>query len=254
VAADTAFIAHLRAALAAQADPARAGPMQAYMKSAQPFLGIPAPERRRTAAAVIQAQPLHDARTLADTMQALWQTAAFREERAVALELASAPQHTKLLSLAVLPVLEMMIASGAWWDHCDGISGGPLPALLRRWPAEVKPVLRRWSRGKDLWLRRASFLCQRGLKGADFDAPLFYATLLPSIGCSPLAAPFAREFFIRKGIGWALRERSHAAPDEVIAFCDEYAAQLAPLTVREALKAIRRINARRTSSAAPASL
>jgi 3-methyladenine DNA glycosylase AlkD len=254
MAADDFFIARLRAALAAQADAARAGPMQAYMKSAQPFLGIAAPERRRIAAAVIQAQPLDDAQTLADTMRLLWQTAAFREERYVALELASVPPHTTRLSLALLPVLEMMVASGAWWDHCDGISGGPLAALLRRWPAEVKPVLRRWSLGRDLWLRRASFLCQRGLKGAAFDAPLFYETLLPSIGSSPLAAPFAREFFIRKGIGWALRERSHAAPDEVIAFCEAHAAQLAPMTVREALKAIRRISARQTSSAAPASL
>jgi 3-methyladenine DNA glycosylase AlkD len=224
------------------------------MKSTQPFLGIAAPERRRIAAAIIQARPLADAQTLADTMQALWQGAAFREERYVALELASVPPHPKLLSLALLPVLKMMIASGAWWDLCDGISGGPLAALLRRWPAEVKPVLRRWSRGPDLWLRRASFLCQRGLKGADFDAVLFYETLLPSIGSSPSAAPFAREYFICKGIGWALRERSKASPDEVVAFCAAHAEQLASLTVREALKAVRRLTARRTSSAAPASL
>jgi 3-methyladenine DNA glycosylase AlkD len=48
------------------------------------------------------------------------------------------------------------------------------------------------------------------------------------------------EFFIRKGIGWALRERSYAAPEEVQAFCAEYQGQLAPLTVREALKVIRK--------------
>ncbi len=243
MAVDTAFIARLRAALAAQADPVRAAPMQAYMKSAIPFLGIPAPERRHIAAAAVQAQPLADAQTLADTMLALWQGASFREERYVASELARLPPHGQLLSLALLPVLETMITSGAWWDHCDEISGNALAALLRRWPAEIKPVLRRWSRGSDLWLRRASFLCQRGLKGADFDAPLFYATLLPSIGDSPVAAPFAREFFIRKGIGWALRERSDAAPDEVVAFCEAHAGQLSALSVREGLKALRR-NAR----------
>ena len=67
-----------------------------------------------------------------------------------------------------------------------------------------------------------------------FDAVLLYETILPSIG----QARFANEFFIRKSIGWALRERSYAAPDEVQAFCQEYAAQLSPLTVREALKVI----------------
>jgi 3-methyladenine DNA glycosylase AlkD len=240
VAADTDFITRLRAALAGQADLARAAPMQAYMKSTLPFLGIPAPLRRRTAAAVVKARPLADAQALADTMLALWQAAAFREERYVASELARFAAHRPLLSLALLPVLETMIASGAWWDHCDEISGQVLADLLRRWPADIKPVLRRWSRGSDLWLRRASFLCQRGLKGADFDAPLFYETLRPSFGDSPLAVPFAREFFICKGIGWALRERSKAAPDEVVAFCAAHAGQLSAFSQREALKAIRR--------------
>ncbi len=67
-----------------------------------------------------------------------------------------------------------------------------------------------------------------------FDAVLLYDTILPSIG----KGKFANEFFIRKGIGWALRERSYAAAEEVQMFCEEYAAQLSPLTVREALKVI----------------
>jgi hypothetical protein len=79
-------------------------------------------------------------------------------------------------------------------------------------------------------------LCQRGLDGLHFDAVLLYDCVLPSIG----AGRFADEFFIRKGIGWALRECSYAAPEEVQAFCKEYASQVAPLTVREALKVIRK--------------
>ena len=238
-AADTAFIACLKAALAAHADAGQAGPMQAYMKSALPFLGVPALARRRAAAAVVKAHPLDDPQVLADTMQALWRGASFREERYAASELARMPPHPQHISLALLPVYEAMIVSGAWWDHCDEISGQGLAALLRRWPGAVKPVLRRWSVGPDLWLRRASFLCQRGLKES-FDAALFYATLLPSIGTGPEAGPHARDFFIRKGIGWALRERSYQAPDEVLAFCDRHREQLSALSRREALKALRR--------------
>jgi 3-methyladenine DNA glycosylase AlkD len=63
---------------------------------------------------------------------------------------------------------------------------------------------------------------------------LLYETILPSIGVSA----FAKEFFIRKGVGWALRQRSYKAPEEVQVFCDEYADQLSPLTLREALKVI----------------
>ncbi len=209
--------------------------MQAYMKSALPFHGLPAPRRRELTKAVVQAHPAPDAPTLAATMQLLWREAAFREERYAASELVHFGVHRAWLGLPLLPVFEAMIVSGAWWDHCDGISGDAIGPLLHRHPAAMKPVIRRWARGPDLWLRRAAFLCQRGLK-ADFDAELFYACILPSIG----DGLHALEFFIRKGLGWALRERAKRAPEEVQAFCSEYARQLAPLTVREALKALRR--------------
>ena len=95
-------------------------------------------------------------------------------------------------------------------------------------------MLRRWATGDDLWLRRAAMLAQRSLATDAFDAVLLYDCILPSIG----TGRFAGEFFIRKGIGWALRERAYAAPAEVRAFCKEYAARLAPLTVREAFRVI----------------
>jgi 3-methyladenine DNA glycosylase AlkD len=99
----------------------------------------------------------------------------------------------------------------------------------------MKSVMRRWARSDDLWLRRAAMLSQRRLKPG-FDPVLLYETILPSIAPSP----WAGEFFLRKGIGWALRERSYDAPEEVQAFCREYAARLSPLTKREALRAIAR--------------
>ena len=233
--ADLPWIAALQAELALLAKPHQAGPMQAYMKSAMPFLGVATPARRELSKAFVKRQPLPDTATLADTMTAMWRGARFREERYVASELARMAPHGKLLGLPMLAVYEEMIRSGAWWDYCDEISGNGLAALLQRWPEVIKPVLRRWSRGDDLWLRRAAMLCQRSLKSG-FDAVLFYETVLPSIGQSP----FAKEFFIRKGIGWALRERAHDAPAEVIAFCDEYADRLSALTHREALRVIRK--------------
>jgi 3-methyladenine DNA glycosylase AlkD len=132
-------------------------------------------------------------------------------------------------------VYEEMIRSGAWWDYCDDISAEGIGPLLQAHPGDVKPKLRAWARGDDLWLRRAAMLCQRRLK-TGFDPVLLYETLLPSLD----DARFRGEFFIRKGIGWALRERSYAAPDEVLAFCREYHDRLAPLTLREALKVVHR--------------
>jgi 3-methyladenine DNA glycosylase AlkD len=234
-------VAAIRAAFAAHADAARAPAMQAYMKSALPFHGIATPLRRRLQAEAVAAHPLPDTAALVDAMGRLWREARHREERYAGMELARIGAHRRLMGLALLPLYEEMIRDGAWWDYCDDISGHALAALLQHHPADMKPLLRRWAQGDDLWLRRAAMLCQRTLKRG-FDAVLLYDTILPSIG----GGRFAGEFFIRKGIGWALRERSYAAPAEVQAFVNEYAAQLSPLTIREALKAIAR---RRTRAA-----
>jgi 3-methyladenine DNA glycosylase AlkD len=234
---DPPLIADLRARFAAHADATLAGPMQAYMKSALPFHGIPAPLRRRMTAAAVAAHPARDTAALAQTMRVLWSSARFREERYAAVELPRLGRmHPTLVGLELLAVAEHMVVDGAWWDLVDDLSGNLIARLLERHPREMNPVLRRWAKGDALWLRRAAMLAQRSLKAESVDAVLLYDTILPSLG----DPRFAGEFFIRKGIGWALRERSYAAPDEVKAFCREYASQLAPLTLREALKAIER--------------
>lgn len=209
--------------------------MQAYMKSALPFHGIPAPLRRRLQAEAVREHPCPDTATLGATMRALWTKAGFREERYAAAELARTGGHRKLLTAELLPLYEFMIVDGAWWDLCDEISGNALATLFEREPDEVTPLLRRWSTGDNLWLRRAAILTQRTLKRG-FDAPLLYALIEPSLD----DPRFKDEFFIRKGIGWALRERSYDAPDEVRAYVDANAARLSSLTRREALKAIQR--------------
>jgi 3-methyladenine DNA glycosylase AlkD len=238
----------IRAALRAHADAAKAPAMQAYMKSTMPFLGVPRPVLDRIVVDTVKARPLSSTDELISAMTALWRPAQFREERYAAIELPTCTAaHRKLLAPTLLPLVEEMIVTGAWWDHVDDLSGNVLAELLRAYPADVKPLLRRWAKGNDMWLRRAAMLCQRKLRGAHFDAVLFYETMLPSIGPK---ASFAGEFFIRKGIGWALRERSYQAPDEVAAFCREYDAQLSPLTKREALRVIAKRDATKKPGAA----
>jgi 3-methyladenine DNA glycosylase AlkD len=86
-----------------------------------------------------------------------------------------------------------------------------------------------------MWDRRAAMLVQRGLKGKDFDALLFYDCIFPSVRDVALG----KAFFIAKGMGWALRQRAYEAPDEVEAFCREHGDRLCALTLREALKVVR---------------
>jgi 3-methyladenine DNA glycosylase AlkD len=211
--------------------------MQAYMKSAMPKKGIAAPLRRRLSAEVAQAHPCADIQSLMQTAQRLWDGASHREQRYVALALPREKPHRPWQGdIACLPLYEHMIVSGAWWDFCDDISGAGLGALLKAQPAVMKPVLRRWAKGPTMWLRRAAMLAQRQLK-TGFDAVLFYDCILPSLqGAAP--ASISHDFFIRKGMGWALRERSYAAPDEVLAFVAANAGGLSPLTQREALRVV----------------
>jgi 3-methyladenine DNA glycosylase AlkD len=235
----TRLAATVQAALRAVAQPDRAPAMQAYMKSAMPFLGIEAPLRRRTVAEAAKGRECSDAEALAATLLALWRQATHREERYAALDLLRLPRHRRLVDSAVLPVVTELLQTDPWWDFNDEISGQVLPLVLLREPAVMKPLLLQWARSDDLWLRRAAMLAQRAIKGDEFDAVLLYGCILPSLQ-GPGAHPLAREFFIRKGMGWALRERSYAAPAEVQAFCAEYGHRLAPLTLREALKVVKK--------------
>src|ERR1700690_2278634 len=75
------LIRALRKALRELADPARAPLMKAYMKSAMPYLGIPAVPFRKATKAVLAAYPLDSFEDWRDTALALWRGARYREER-----------------------------------------------------------------------------------------------------------------------------------------------------------------------------
>jgi 3-methyladenine DNA glycosylase AlkD len=122
-----------------------------------------------------------------------------------------------------------MIVTGAWWDYVDGIAAHRLGPLLQRHPAAMRRRMLAWSRCPDLWKRRASILCQLRFKEAT-DLELLYACIRPNLG-DP-------EFFMRKAIGWALREYAWTDPGEIRRFVREHESELSPLSRREALKNI----------------
>ena len=130
------LIASLRAAFAAHANAENATPMQAYMKSALPFYGIPAPQRRKLTTEAVKNHPCHSTAELAATMLALFRDARFREERYAAVELPRlSAAHRKLVDLSLLPVAEALIRESAWWDLVDDLSAELLQQLLLRHPA-----------------------------------------------------------------------------------------------------------------------
>lgn len=230
-----ALLRALRAAYAAEGNATRAKQMRAYMKSAMPFHGVPMPRTRAIARALTSAWSIPDLETLARAARAVWHGARFREERYAVLEVLSRPAARAVLSVEALPLLEELIRTGAWWDLVDELAAHRVGAVLAQSPARVKASLRRWSRGDDLWLRRAAILAQ--LKSRDAtDVDFLFEVIEPAVE--------EKEFFLRKAIGWALRELSRWSPDAVERWLREHEGRAAGLTVREARRGLQRARAR----------
>ncbi|SEQ43229.1 3-methyladenine DNA glycosylase AlkD [Lentzea xinjiangensis] len=214
------MIKAVRAGLEELADPRKAPQMQAYMKSAMPFLGVPKPRR----AALLKSLPrVDDPDEWLDAVRTLWREATYREERYVALALSG---DRRFQSAGLLPWFDEMIVTGAWWDYVDEIASKLVGPLLRSAPGVVRPHVLRWSADADRWRRRTSIICQLGAKGAT-DVELLAACVDANVD-DP-------DFFLRKGIGWALREYAKTDPGWVRAFV-EARPGLSPLSRREALK------------------
>jgi len=126
-----------------------------------------------------------------------------------------------------LPMYEEMIVTGAWWDYVDEIAGHRLWALLQNDRAAMRDTMLAWSIDMDMWKRRSSILCQLLAKN-ETDLDLLYACIEPSIGST--------EFFLRKAIGWALRQYAWTDPDEIARYVAVNEGRLSGLSKREALK------------------
>jgi len=221
VTSSSPLTAAVREALHDAADPALAPGQQAYMKSAMPFLGVRVPDVRRLTREA--ARGTVDADELRDAALELWRTAGFREERYAAQALmALRPLRGRL---DMLDVHEEMVRTGAWWDHVDEVAHR-LADLLDTHPAELAVELRVWADDEDFWIRRVAIIAQLQRKDAT-DRALLADAIEPNI-----ADP---EFFIRKAIGWALRDFARTDPEWVRAFVDAHPA-LSSLSRREALK------------------
>ncbi len=224
---DKPLMRELRSAFRSQADPAKAAAMQSYMKSEMPYYGIQATQLRRICRQLFSRHPMRDYECWRDTVMTLWRSARFREERYAALELMGWKAYAGFRTIACLPWYEEIVVTGAWWDTVDHVAIHRLGELLRDRPLRMKPEMLAWSRSDDLWKRRSSILCQISFK-EETDLRLLYACIRPSLG--------SKEFFLRKAIGWALRQYAHIDPREVIRYVTENRGQLSGLSKREALK------------------
>jgi 3-methyladenine DNA glycosylase AlkD len=224
---DGDLLAAVRAGLAAAADPAKAPAMQAYLKSAMPFLGVQSAERRRVVAAVTAGRPWRDRATYEATVRALWREATHREHRYAAIDVAEQPAARELRDAASLQLDDEFVVTGAWWDLVDPTASHLVGPLLLRHPAEVRPVVGGWAVDADRWRRRAAIICQL-LARDRTDVALLEHAVDANLDDA--------DFFVRKGIGWALRQYARTDAAYVRAFVAARGDRLSPLSRREALK------------------
>ena len=198
------------------------------MKSTMPYYGVTSPQVDGICKKVFAENPFPSCVEWRAAVLVLWREARFREERYAAIRLLSLKRHRECWSPELMPVLEEMIVSGAWWDYVDALAQ-VVGELLRSHPKKIRPAMRAWSMDANLWKRRVSIICQLSFK-RDTDLELLYANIEPNLP--------ERDFFIRKAIGWALRQYAWTDPKEVARYVREHESQLSGLSRREALKNI----------------
>ncbi|HKV05974.1 MAG TPA: DNA alkylation repair protein [Candidatus Acidoferrales bacterium] len=226
---DMTLLLYVRRELRRVADPRKAAGMRAYMKSAMPYHGVSAPLLRTTCKGIFSDMDLASRDTWRNCVLQLWRGAKYREERYAAIALSGEKRAAGFQSPQTMPMYEEMIVTGAWWDYVDDIASHRVGLLLRAYPAPMKKKMLAWSRSENLWKRRTSIICQLGFK-KDTDLDLMYACIEPSLD-SP-------EFFLRKAIGWALRQYAWTDPGEVRRYVRRNQDRLSSLSRREAIKNI----------------
>ena len=222
-----ALVAAIRAGLATHADPETAAQQQRYMKSALPYRGLKAPLQRAVVRPLIAAHPLPDRAQWEVTVRTLWDEAAYREERYAAEALAGDRRYWSPQDPAGLHLYDHRGVTGAGGDHVDLIAIHLIGPIQRSSRPALDDTLRTWSTEKNLWRRRTAIIHQIGAKEAT-DRQLLVDCVLPNLE--------DREFFIRKAIGWALRQYARIEPDWVRDFIAEHEDRMSGLTRREATK------------------
>jgi 3-methyladenine DNA glycosylase AlkD len=214
-----------RHALRESPDPARAAQEKRYLKSPFQFIGLRVPEIRSIARGFRREHRDIAKETLWDICWDLWH-GGVHEERALAMFLLD--EFRGLLDLADMPALERMLRESVNWDQVDEIAVHLVGAVLRRDQRALESI-RRWSRDDSFWMRRAALLSQLlPFREGAGDRALFYSLARDMME--------EKEFFIRKAIGWVLRDIARLQPEEVARFVAENRERMSGVTFREATR------------------
>lgn len=220
------YFTELRNAFDEHADPLKAAGAKAYMRNLSEFYGLPSPLRRQLTKEFIANSGYPPYEQLKELVHYAWEQSQ-REWQYVALEMVE--KYVIKADQNLIDLAEWMIINKSWWDTADFVAPNIAGALFKRYPEIKMQYIEKWMKSGNLWLQRSCLLHQlRYAKTTD-------SNLLFNL-CERLANH--PDFFIRKAIGWSLRQYSKSFPDAVVDFVNNH--QLSNLSRKEALKVIKR--------------
>ncbi len=216
----------IEAELRALGSPERAAQEKRYLKSELEHLGATVPATRKVVATILRAHPKFGREDVIALTRALWKKP-IHERRAAAVEVLEL--RKSLLRPEDIGLVETLLRQARGWALVDNLAVSVAGHLAERFPRELAPHLDRWAGDGDFWLRRSALLALLlPLRRGDGDFLRF---------CRYADGMLAeKEFFIRKAIGWVLRESSKKSPRRVVEWLLPRAARASGLTVREACK------------------
>ena len=224
------YLVPLKDSFFKNANATHAAGMKKYMRNQFDFIGLKAPIRRELGRQFIKEHGLPGVDSIVDIIKELWNRKE-REFQFFAMDLLS--KFKKKTDASAINLYEFLITNKSWWDTVDFIAASLAADHFIRFPEQIMPRTQKWMVSGHMWLQRSALLFQLKYKKAtNFHLLSDYIIQLMD----------SEEFFIRKAIGWTLREFSKTDPGSVIDFVDTYEEQLSGLSKREALKVIERNN------------
>jgi 3-methyladenine DNA glycosylase AlkD len=218
------WVESVRIAFQQAENPHNAADMSAYMKNHFPFHGISSQHRTELLKDLLSTNNLPKHADLKPICEQLWQLPE-REYAYAALSLLA--KCNKLLQPSDYPWLIELITQRSWWDSVDTLAGNVLSGMVNRYPTTLWPIFEPLIASNNFWLNRTAIIVQLKSRN-NTDVTFLSAAILPHMQ--------NKEFFLRKAIGWSLRQYARYNPQWVIDFVQQYQELLSGLSKREALK------------------
>jgi len=201
-----------------------------YLKSPWKFYGVTVPQRHKI---VKEWFKKHKESRIAEVERLagkLW-SSEYHEEKSLAVDILRFVSSR--LTVEQMPLVEKMINEATGWDHLDEIAIPVIGAMIDNDKATLK-YLPKWAKSKNFWVRRASLLSQiLQFRRKSGNKKLFFEIIVPMFDEGVHWSKEER-FFVRKAIGWALREIANVEPEVAFKFIKQYKSKMSGLTFREA--------------------